>query len=111
VGSNRRYPDLGPQLAEQRALREARKCGRLESLTDEQLRLNRTVLSIVPDNVQVWALAWLRFGDRNVRACVRIWRWTDDAVGVEVQIDDERLRCWVWQGAVERLSRKEDAWR
>jgi hypothetical protein len=111
MGSNRRYASLGPQRAEERELREARRRGRLQSLTDEQLRLHSAVLSIVPEHVRMWALAWLRFGDMDVRACVRILRWTEDAIGVEVQIDDERLRCWVWQGAVERLSQREDAWR
>lgn len=114
MGSNRRYPDLGAQLAEQRELREARKQGSLQSLTEDQLKLHRAVVSIVPDRVQVWGLAWLRFGAAaDVRALVRVVRWTPDAVGIEVEMpdDQERLRAWVWQGAVERLARREDAWR
>lgn len=111
MGSNRRYPQLGPQLAEERELREARRSGPLQSLSDAQLRLGRTVVSIVPDGTQLWARAWLRFGTKDVRACVRVMRWTSDAVGVEVEVAGERLRCWVWQGAVERLARREDAWK
>lgn len=110
MGSNRRYPQLAPQLAEQRELREARRVGPLQSLTADQLRLNRAVVSIVPDGVKMWAHAWLRFGTVDVRACVRVRRWTSDAVGVEVEVDEERLRCWVWQGAVEHLPSREAAW-
>lgn len=112
MSTNRRYPSLGAQLGEQRELREARARGRLQSLTEEQLMLHSTVVSIVPDNLTMWGLAWLRFGDTDVRATVRVWRWTADAVGVEVEMPDDetRLRCWVWQGAVKHLARRGDAW-
>lgn len=112
MGTNRRYPGLGARLGEERELREARRRGPLQSLTDAQLGLRRAVVSVVPDGTVMWALAWLRFGDVDVRATVRVWRWTADAVGVEVEMPDseERLHCWVWQGAVEHLRRREDAW-
>jgi hypothetical protein len=111
MSSNRRYPQLGAQLAEERELREARESGPLQSLTDAQLRLGREVVSIVPDGAEMWGRAWLRFGPTDVRACVRVMRWTSDAVGVEVEVGGDRLRCWVWQGAVEHLASREDAWR
>lgn len=112
MGTNRRYPGLSAQLGEQRELREARARGQLQSLTEEQLRLHSTVVSIVPADMQMWALAWLKFGGSDVRVTVRVCRWTADAVGVEVEIPDseERLHCWVWQGAVKHLARREDAW-
>jgi hypothetical protein len=31
---------------------------------------------------------------------VRILRWTDDAVGIGVMVGDEKLRAWIWRGAV-----------
>ena len=111
MGTNGRYPQLGAQLAEERELRAARKSGLLQSLTDAQIRLGREVVSIVPDGAEMWGRAWLRFGTIDVRACVRVMRWTSDAVGVEVDIAGERLRCWVWQGAVEHLASRDDAWR
>lgn len=112
MGTNKRYPGLGSRLAEERELREARKKGPLRSLTDDQLCLRRAVLSVVPEGTTMWGLAWLRFGDTDVQATVRVWRWTADAVGVEVQMPDteERLHCWVWEGAVQHLHRREDAW-
>lgn len=112
MSTNKRYPGLSARLGEERELRDARKRGPLHTLTDEQLGLRRAVVSVVPEGTTMWALAWLRFGDRDVRATVRVSRWTAAAVGVEVEMPDtnEPLRCWVWQGAVENLRRREDAW-
>lgn len=101
VGTNRRYPDLGAQRAEARELREARKAGPLQSLTPEQLRLHDEPLTIAPSRTALWGRAWLRFGNVDVHATVRVVRWTRRAVGVEISIDDDVLRCWLWQGAVE----------
>lgn len=111
MGTNKRYPNLGPQLAEQRELREARRRGPLHTLTDEQIALHRSIVSIPPERVTMWALAWIHFGDTAVRCTVRMLRWTDDAVNVEVELADEALRCWVWRGAVNQLAKREDAWR
>ena len=112
MGTNKRYPGLGARLGEERELREARRRGPLHTLTDTQLGLRRAVVSVVPEDANMWALAWLRFGDTDVRATVRVRRWTAEAVGIEVEMPDteETLRCWVWQGAVEHLRRREDAW-
>jgi hypothetical protein len=101
VGTNRRYPDAGAQRAQQRRLVDARGRGALQTLTDEQLQLPGRVVSIAPERGPMWALAWLRFGDADIRCTVQVKRWTADAVGVEVDVGEERLRCWVWQGAVE----------
>lgn len=99
MGSNRRYPHLAEQRAQERELREARKSGPLRSLTPEQIALHRYPLTVVPEHVRRYATAWLRFGDVDVRAMVRVCRWTERAVGVEVTVDEEVLRCYVWRGA------------
>lgn len=110
MGTNKRYPHNAGRLAEERELREARTHGPLQTLTDDQLRLHARVVSIAPERPAMWGLAWLRFGDADVRCTVRVKRWTEDAVGVEVDVDGETLRCWVWQGAVNHLAAREDAW-
>lgn len=110
MGSNKRYPNLAPQLAQERELRQARKAGTIRTLSPDQLRLHQQAVTIAPEREPLWALAWLRFGDTDVRCTVRVNRWTRTAVGVEVDIDGETLRCWVWQGAVEHLAHHEDAW-
>lgn len=61
--------------------------------------------------MKVWGYAWLRFGDVDVRCTALVRRWTSDAVGVEVPVDDgEKLQCWIWQGACDRLEERTDAW-
>ena len=111
MGTNKRYPHLGSQLAEERELREARKRGALLTLSAEQLRLNSQVVTVVPDRMNVWGLAWLRFGGTDVRSTVLVKRWTADAIGVEVDVDGDKLRCWIWQGACQRLQNRVDGWR
>lgn len=110
VGSNRRYPHHAGQLAEERELRRAAAAGPLRTLTAEQLALGSRPVTIVPDTARVWALAWLRFGDVDVRCTVRVLRWTSDAVGVAVDVDGNEQRCWVWQGAATRIANRQDAW-
>lgn len=110
MGTNKRYPNITPQRAEERELREASKQGQLNTLSSEQLRLHSQVVSIAPVRPALWGLAWLRFGTLDVRCSVKILRWTADAVGVEVYVDGTPQRCWIWQGACQRLENREDAW-
>ncbi|WP_144797905.1 hypothetical protein [Microbacterium paludicola] len=110
MGTNKRYPHVAGQRGEERALREARKRGPLRTLDATQLRLHAQPVTIVPDQMTVWGYAWLQFGDANVRCVVQVKRWTADAVGVQVTIDDETMRCWIWQGACQRINSPTDAW-
>lgn len=110
MGSNRRHPHSAGRMAQERELRAARERGPLQTLRPEQLRLGSRAVTIVPDSMHVWGLAWLRFGDIDVQATVRVRRWTDDAVGIEVDVAGETLRCWVWQGACRRIADPRDAW-
>lgn len=82
----------------------------LRTLDLLQLRLHAQPLTIVPEQMTIWGHAWLQFGDTNVRCVVQVKRWTADAVGVQVTIDGEKLRCWIWQGACQRISNPTDAW-
>ena len=111
MGTNKRYPHLGMQRLEERQLQAARRAGPLQSLTPEQLRLHAQPVTVVPDGLQLWGYAWLRFGDVDVRCTVLVRRWTADAVGVELPVDDGEIpRCWIWQGACQRLRQRTDAW-
>uniref|UniRef100_UPI0037C12C2B hypothetical protein n=1 Tax=Helicobacter pylori TaxID=210 RepID=UPI0037C12C2B len=96
MGTNKRYPHLPAQRGrrESCASAQARPLRTLDSL---QLRLHARPLTIVPEQMTIWGHAWLQFGDTNVRCVVQVKRWTADAVGVQVTIDGDKLRCWVWQ--------------
>ncbi len=110
MGTNRHYRHTSGQRAEEIALREARKHGPPATVTAAQVRLHERPVTVVPEQVPMWGLAWLRFGDVDVRCTVLVRRWTDDAVGVVVAIDKERHRVWIWQGACQRLANRADAW-
>ncbi|WP_345137049.1 hypothetical protein [Microbacterium rhizosphaerae] len=91
-------------------LREAAQHGPLQSLTPEQVRYGAVPLTTVPDRTVVWGLAWLRFGDADVRATVQIRRWTDNAVDVVVDVDGQEQRVWIWRSACDPLKNRQDAW-
>lgn len=110
MGTNKRYPHNAGQLAEQRELRQAHAKGPLQTLSSDQLALHRYPVTIAPEQTCFWVLAWVRFGDADVRCTARLLRWTDHAFGIEVQVDEERLRCWIWQGAARHLNERKDAW-
>lgn len=110
MGTNKRWPHLAAQRAEENALRKARAAGPLQTLTDAQIRAWAVPMTVAPRTPPMWGHAWVRFGDVDVRCVVQILRWTPDAVGIAVKVDEDWLRCWVWQGAVERLEKREDAW-
>lgn len=100
MGSNRRYPALGEVRREERELRDAAAHGPLRTLTLEQLALVRSPVTVAPPSGRIVGTAWLQFGDADVQATVRIDRWTERAVGVELELDEQVHRCWVWRGAV-----------
>lgn len=100
MGSNARYPGMGDRRREERLLREARARGPLQTLSPEQLLLEQSLITYAPRMIRMVGRAWLRFGDVDVEATVRIDRWTDRAVGVEVEVDGEKLRAWIWRGAI-----------
>lgn len=110
MGTNKRYPHLAGQRREEMELRDARQRGPLRSLSPVQLRLDARPVTIAPAGMKLWALAWLQFGDTDVQAVVRVRRWTADAVGVELDVDGDTLRCWLWQGACQRIEHRTDAW-
>ncbi|PWH05293.1 hypothetical protein DEO23_14600 [Brachybacterium endophyticum] len=110
MGTNKRYPHLPAQRGEERELREARKRGPPRTLDSLQLRLHAQPLTIVPEQVTIWGHAWLQFGDTNVRCVVQVKRWTADAVGVQMTIDGDKLRCRIWQVAYQRISDPTDVW-
>ena len=99
MGGSKRYPEHAHRLAEEREIREARARGPLHTLTSEQLALSRMPVTVAPERSRIRGRAWVRYGDTDVRATVRILRWTDDAVGVEITCDGQADRCWIWRGA------------
>ena len=70
----------------------------LQSLTEKELRLDETPVTIYPNPIR--AKAWIRFGAIPMHVDCWIHRTTSDAAGVSFTIRDKTFRCWVWGNAV-----------
>ncbi|WEG08622.1 hypothetical protein PU630_15460 [Microbacterium horticulturae] len=75
--------------------------GPLQSLTPEELQLDRMPLTMDP-RPQRHVRAWVRFGT-PVKVDAIACRWTSQAVGIELEAGGRKHRCWVWAGAVEEI--------
>ncbi|WP_458040400.1 MULTISPECIES: hypothetical protein [Bacteria] len=70
----------------------------LQSLTDQERQAEE--LPITRDPKPKRCRAWVRFGPHAMHVDAVVVAWTDDACGVEFQVRDRTLRCWVWRNAV-----------
>lgn len=78
----------------------ASKAGPLQSLTERELNLNETPVTVYPRTAQRRVLAWVRFGPKAVRVEAKIVRSTPLAAGIEFREEGQTWRCWVWGNAV-----------
>lgn len=76
------------------------KRGPLQSLTDRELALRDTPVTVYPRNLQRRVLAWVRFGGEAIRVEAKLMRSTPLAAGIEFSAEGQTWRCWVWGGAV-----------
>lgn len=98
VGKNVRYSHHYDKLIENRLFVEISKRGSLQSLSERELELERSPVTIDPRPSP--ARAWVRFGPHPVLVDVLVDRWTDRAVGVKFMVGDVEMRAWVYTGAV-----------
>jgi hypothetical protein len=83
----------------ERILQRTAETGRLETLTDSELQLDKLPLTRAPVARRV--RAWVRFGGIPVRVDAEACSWTAQAVAIRFRVGDDEHRCWVWAGAVE----------
>jgi len=100
LGTNRRYAHVIDAQMDARILERVAADGALQSLTMEELELDRLPLTVDPDPQPV--RAWVRFGNSAVRVEARAERWTPRAIGIGFHVGEARMRTWVWASAVER---------
>lgn len=70
----------------------------LQTLTEKELALDRTPVTIYPKPIR--AKAWVRFAAIPHHVDCWIHRTTSDAAGISFTIRDQTFRCWVWGNAV-----------
>lgn len=98
MGTSKRLAALYDLYADVRALERISKTGPLQSLTPEELELDRMPVTTYPKPQGV--RAWVRFGPQHVRVGASLMRTTETAAGIEFTIGEKTYRCWVWGNAV-----------
>lgn len=96
-------PRLAPHYdmqAQHRAIFSAATAGPLQSLSDRELALRETPVTVYPHATQRRVRAWVRFGPEAVRVDAKIVRSTPSAADIEFRAGDQIFRCWVWGNAV-----------
>lgn len=100
MGTSKRLAEHYDLRAEERQLeRYAKTAGPLQSLSPQELALDKQPLTTYPNPQRV--KAWVRFGPQHARVNALLVRSTDTAVGIEFVLAEQTYRCWVWGNAVE----------
>lgn len=98
MGTNRRYAHVIDRRMDERVLETIAKSGPLQTLTAEELELDRLPVTTDPRPAKV--KAWVRFGDTGVMVDAEACMWTEHAVAIRFNVAGREYRCWVWRGAV-----------
>ncbi|WP_100812995.1 hypothetical protein [Microbacterium lacus] len=100
MGTNKRYAAQIDKRMDERILQTVSANKPLQTLSEQELRLDVYPLTTSPQPLEV--LAWVRFGGHAVQVRARAVRWTQKAVGIEFSVGDTEHRTWVWANAVDR---------
>ena len=101
MGTNKRYAERVDQAMDERIIeRFVQTAGPLQSLTPEELQLDRVPMTVYPAGVQAQVVAWVRFGPQHTQVRARVVRSTEKAAGIECAVRGTTYRCWVWGNAV-----------
>lgn len=101
MGSNKRYAAYYDRRTEERIIESfVIKHGPLQSLTAEEVELDRLPLTIYPEGHRPRVKAWVRFGPKHTTVEALLVRSNGLAAGIEFVVRDKVYRCWVWGNAV-----------
>ena len=70
----------------------------LQSLTDSEVR--KDVLPVTRDPRPKACRAWVRFGPHALQVDAVVVVWNDVACGIQFDVGEKEMRCWVWANAV-----------
>ena len=74
----------------------------LQSLTDRELR--KDFLPVTRDPQPKPCRAWVRFGPHALQVYAVVVVWNDVACGIQFDVGEKAMRCWVWANAVTPVS-------
>ena len=92
------YNDMRSQ---HQAVEAAARRGPLQSLSDRELALRESAVTVYPHALQRRVRAWVRFGPEAVRVAAKAVRSPPLAAGIEFRAGERTYRCWVWGNAVQ----------
>lgn len=100
MGTSKRLAPHYDMQAQHQAILTAAKRGPLQSLSDRELGLRETPVTVYPRAAQRRVRAWVRFGLEPICVEARVVRSTHLAAGIEFRVGGQTFRCWVWGNAV-----------
>ena len=107
MGSSKRLGELYDRYAAEKRLATLMKEAPLQSLTSRELELDRLPVTIYPR--PRGCQAWVRIGPHAVRVSARVVRSTPRAAGIEFDVEERTIRCWVWGSAIDVEAADEEA--
>lgn len=100
MGTSKRLAPFYDMQAQHQAILSAARSGPLQSLSDRELALRETPVTVYPHAAHRRVHAWVRFGPEPICVDAKVVRSTPLAVGIEFRAGDHTFRCWVWGNAV-----------
>lgn len=101
MGANKRYAEYYDRLMNDRLFEKyIATAGPLQSLTPEEIELDRLPLTVYPEGHRPRVKAWVRFGPKHTKVDAMILRSNSNAAGIEFKVGEKVYRCWVWGNAV-----------
>lgn len=100
MGAGERVKAANDLRAYRASVIAASKVGPLQTLTERELDLRETPVTIYPSASQPRVRAWVRFGPKAILVDARLARSTTKAAGIEFRAEGQTFRCWVWGNAV-----------
>ena len=101
MGSSKRYAHRYDRLMDERTLQRIAADSPLQTLSPKERQVDS--LPVTRDPAPKACKAWVRFGPHAVQVDAMVVVWNDLACGIQFQVGDKEMRCWVWSNAVTPL--------
>jgi len=98
IGTSKRYAHHVDKMADDRILQRIAAASPLQTLTSAELQTD--TLPVTRDPQPKPCKAWVRFGPHAMQVDAVVVIWNELACGIQFQVGEKEMRCWVWANAV-----------
>lgn len=102
MGTSKRYAAHFDRLGDDRILQRLAAENALQTLTDKEMQTDK--LPVTRDPQPKPCKAWVRFGSHAIQVDAVVVVWNDLACGIQFDVGEKQMRCWVWANAVRPIS-------